>query len=439
MKDVRLLGHTCIFFGINWKKDTRNFIFKALILGALTSTTTLKKNLICFLFCLFQVVMSTDASTSSSGTPSAPPTLPITSHQPQTLLTLPVSAAPPSSLPLPNGGIPNGAAPPLSIPTVTVHSAPAPAPPPPRDGLRLPLLVDAALALSSASEIITTSGKSALPAAPTLTTPTLTPTTLRNIEQMFLETENNQNGVGGGGALTPGGIVSHLVQDEIRPPELHAFAAGFEPPNISLQMSSGQHVPQEYKIVKDEEPSSWVADGSVLPGPHSSGSVLPGPHSNDVKPHIPVAPVPQVELPSVPVRLLPTEPVNNNLPNGSAVPSIVVSSPPESLNPPPAKQRKASSGGGRRPAPTSSLTPVEEQKKILRRQRNKEAAARCRKRRMDQTMTLQEEVDKLEAERGEMSEEIKALEEQKKELEVLLRTHRASCKVPVSKAGQKGS
>ena len=40
-----------------------------------------------------------------------------------------------------------------------------------------------------------------------------------------------------------------------------------------------------------------------------------------------------------------------------------------------------------------SKLPEGERKKILRRQRNKEAAARCRKRRLDQTVSLEDQVN----------------------------------------------
>ncbi|XP_017489198.1 PREDICTED: transcription factor kayak-like [Rhagoletis zephyria] len=53
---------------------------------------------------------------------------------------------------------------------------------------------------------------------------------------------------------------------------------------------------------------------------------------------------------------------------------------------------KKSTGGGRKPNRNDKLTPEEEQKREKRRERNKLAAARCRKRRLDQTNTLSDEV-----------------------------------------------
>ena len=51
--------------------------------------------------------------------------------------------------------------------------------------------------------------------APTLTTPTLTPTTLRNIEQMFLEASDGNN---------------------LEQPESHSHAAHFVPPPIAMEL-----------------------------------------------------------------------------------------------------------------------------------------------------------------------------------------------------------
>ena len=66
----------------------------------------------------------------------------------------------------------------------------------------------------------------------------------------------------------------------------------------------------------------------------------------------------------------------------------------------------------------------------MRRERNKLAAARCRKRRLDHTMALQQEVDLWEDKKQGIQNEIRQLQKEKEELEVLLETHRTgpSCK-----------
>ena len=50
---------------------------------------------------------------------------------------------------------------------------------------------------------------------------------------------------------------------------------------------------------------------------------------------------------------------------------------------------RRSGGGGRRKTEEDGLGPEEEDRRAMRRERNKQAAARCRKRRMDLTSTLQ--------------------------------------------------
>ncbi|KQS52069.1 transcription factor kayak isoform X2 [Drosophila erecta] len=84
-------------------------------------------------------------------------------------------------------------------------------------------------------------------------------------------------------------------------------------------------------------------------------------------------------------------------------------------------------GGGRRPNRSTNMTPEEEQKRAVRRERNKQAAARCRKRRVDQTNELTEEVEQLEKRGDAMRKEIEALTNSKSELEYLLIAHRSTC------------
>lgn len=112
-------------------------------------------------------------------------------------------------------------------------------------------------------------------------------------------------------------------------------------------------------------------------------------------------------------------------------------SPPPSLpyhNPPQAFTSSSERGqkkrqGGRKPATSTGIPPEEELKRVQRRERNKQAAARCRKRRLDQTCTLQVEVDGWEEKRRILKEEIQQLETQKKGLEMVLGRHHGSCKV----------
>ena len=72
----------------------------------------------------------------------------------------------------------------------------------------------------------------------------------------------------------------------------------------------------------------------------------------------------------------------------------------------------------------------EEKRKSLRRQRNKEAAARCRKRRLDQTLSLQDQVDQWLENRNELQSEIHELQNQETELQNILSLHQlTNCKL----------
>ena len=68
----------------------------------------------------------------------------------------------------------------------------------------------------------------------------------------------------------------------------------------------------------------------------------------------------------------------------------------------------------------------EDRKKQLRRLRNKEAAARCRKRRVDQTMSLQTEVDRLEEVKRDLHQEMQSLQREMDKLKGILDLHQCS-------------
>jgi len=82
--------------------------------------------------------------------------------------------------------------------------------------------------------------------------------------------------------------------------------------------------------------------------------------------------------------------------------------------------------GGRR-IKEEELSPEEEEKLRQRRERNKQAAARCRKRRVDQTTSLQNEVDIWEEKKRLLQEEIHALQSQREELQFILDAHKNVC------------
>jgi len=94
------------------------------------------------------------------------------------------------------------------------------------------------------------------------------------------------------------------------------------------------------------------------------------------------------------------------------------------------EERKVNPGGGRKSATLKDeeLCPEEEERRRVRRERNKLAAARCRKRRVDQTETLQIEVNNWEEKKRMLQDEIHSLQEQKEQLQFILEAHKSVCK-----------
>jgi len=85
------------------------------------------------------------------------------------------------------------------------------------------------------------------------------------------------------------------------------------------------------------------------------------------------------------------------------------------------------SNGGRRSAKDNKpISAEEEQRRQIRRERNKLAAARCRKRRMDHTNELLEETEQLEDKRLKLQDEIQGLRQQKTDLQQMLAHHKCA-------------
>lgn len=73
-----------------------------------------------------------------------------------------------------------------------------------------------------------------------------------------------------------------------------------------------------------------------------------------------------------------------------------------------------------------NLSPEEEHRRRLRRERNKQAAARCRKRRMDQTNELLKQTEQLEDEKRRLQKDLQDLQSYCQELESCLSQHECS-------------
>merc|ERR1712223_1420493 len=167
---------------------------------------------------------------------------------------------------------------------------------------------------------------------PTNTTNTFTPTTLKTIEQMFVDVEE---------------------------PETYKNQAGFAPPTL------------KHKTYINMDSSNWQQGGVTT-------VVTPS-----------AAPPPSFEL---------LQPSNQE------------------------EEKKVNRGGGRKPRDKEeeTLCPEEEERRKMRRERNKLAAARCRKRRVDQTESLQDEVNLWEGKKKALQEQIQQLQEEKNQLEFIL-------------------
>jgi len=182
---------------------------------------------------------------------------------------------------------------------------------------------------------------------PTNTTNTFTPTTLKTIEQMFVDVEE---------------------------PESYKNQAGFAPPTL------------KHKTYINMDSSNWQQGGVTT-------VVTPS-----------AAPPPSFEL--------------------------LQSNSQE-------EEKKVNRGGGRKPRDQEeeSLCPEEEERRRMRRERNKLAAARCRKRRVDQTDTLQDEVNLWENKKKALQEQIQQLQEEKTQLAFILEAHKSVCSRVSSESG----
>lgn len=111
--------------------------------------------------------------------------------------------------------------------------------------------------------------------------------------------------------------------------------------------------------------------------------------------------------------------------------SSPAASPSPATIPAPVRRRGM---GGRRPANAQTyLSPEEEERRNVRRERNKMAAARCRKRRLDHTNELEDETKGLEKKKQNLQEEIRSLEQEREELEFILSTHKAYCRMQAAR------
>ncbi|TMW41834.1 hypothetical protein DOY81_013086, partial [Sarcophaga bullata] len=244
---------------------------------------------------------------------------------------------------------------------------------------------------------------------PTLTTPTLTPTTLKSIEESFIQ----------------------LTSEPINVP----YQAGFIPPPLGSYNSASTTTNTTTINNNDNSTLTTTVAGispntttlhNVYMGDISAGAMpaysfqnslnglganaLNNSNSSTTNEFTPV----QLAALAVATAAKMSNAGNHNNNNTSLSATATTATPTRR-------------GGGRRPATNSNMTPEEEEKRRIRRERNKLAAARCRKRRVDQTNELTQEVEKLEKKREELHKEIESLKGMKNSLEFLLEEHRPTC------------
>ncbi|XP_055638622.1 transcription factor kayak isoform X2 [Toxorhynchites rutilus septentrionalis] len=217
---------------------------------------------------------------------------------------------------------------------------------------------------------------------PTKTTPTLTPTTLKNIEQTFMELTNDTS--------------SNIP-----------CQAGFVPPPFQFEEHS-QDRENSRESMSSVSNSSW----QVTPPPMISEDL-------DSK-----SSTASFEREALTPRLTATA---RGIAAGGVPGSSVVGMAGQASGNSSAKSSRRNLGG-RRPAKASNLSPEEEEKRRVRRERNKMAAARCRRRREDHTNELVDETDQLEKKKQALQDEIKQLQQEKEDLEFLLDSHREHCR-----------
>lgn len=210
---------------------------------------------------------------------------------------------------------------------------------------------------------------------PTKTTPTLTPTTLKNIEQTFLELSND----------TAQNIPCQ---------------AGFVPPPFQFEDHS-----QDDRCDNSRE--------SMSSGSNSSWQVTPPPIISE-----------DLDSKSSSTSLEAATTQRRGVAVQQQIAGQITTTPQQATG-----KTSRRNMGGRRPAKGTNLSPEEEEKRRVRRERNKMAAARCRRRREDHTNELVDETDGLEKRKQALQDEIKQLQQEKEDLEFLLNSHREHCRL----------
>ncbi|KAI1295617.1 Transforming protein v-Fos/v-Fox [Halotydeus destructor] len=228
---------------------------------------------------------------------------------------------------------------------------------------------------------------------PTQTTPTLTPTTLKCIQEA-LEFE---------GAIP-------------QAPMQHRHQAGFVPPivNIVHQPQAQQHNNLTNVNLSSNNYNDFMASDDEDDDENSMTM-----YSDD-------------DSSSQPGRW------NTNIESGSTNSNdsqLNTSNGFEGNNMKVKKSSKSRSAAtGRKPRNRGKMNPEEDDKRRVRRERNKLAAARCRKRRLDHTNELIIQTEGLNDEQNKLRCELEDLQSQAEKLKYILDSHKSNCKLTSSAA-----
>uniref|UniRef100_A0A1B0G287 BZIP domain-containing protein n=1 Tax=Glossina morsitans morsitans TaxID=37546 RepID=A0A1B0G287_GLOMM len=292
---------------------------------------------------------------------------------------------------------------------------------------------------------------------PTLTTPTLTPTTLRNIEESFIQltsepinapyqagfippplgsynassssnnnnnsnsnnNNNNNNTTTSANVLTTNATLNNVYLGDLSGgTSLHDYGNinDSETENSQGSWNPGQ-LNEDNSLATTDTSSAATDSTSFQHGLNSLGiNTLNNSNSVATSNDFATANIAAMAAVAAAAKI----PNTSNTSNSAT--TATTANAANSNAPPPTRR-----GGGRRPTNATNMTPEEEEKRRIRRERNKLAAARCRKRRVDQTNELTEEVTQLEKKREDLQKQIESLNGTKQELEFILEAHLPTC------------
>jgi len=282
----------------------------------------------------------------------------------------------------------------------------------------LSILTAVTCASSTATSLTTVFGNGGM----TATTPTLTPTTMKNIEEALQGHEEELN--------LP------------RPPIDHRHQGGFVPPTVDMSgvFTSISRSPPQLHLL---HPSAMVVEQENVSNnffrnnmPNGSNGVIVGHGAANEggATSFSMSDESSQDEDSDSFSNEDDDTFSQEMDSNDSQQMSTLSSLSTSSNTAPLRNTKRtktaskskprkSSTNSRKKGPNEKLTPEEELRRKLRRERNKLAAARCRKRRVDQTNQLLQETEKLEEETRRLKKEFHDYERKRLELEQFLSHH----------------